>query len=110
MPFWTYSQNNTGGSFDYDPNRGISNYVIVEAENADAADERAREIGLYFDGAGDCSCCGNRWYESYGEGDEAPSIYGDPVDDHDPLMKWIDGYEAFVHHADGVVTGHLPYK
>lgn len=104
--FYTYSQNNSGGSFHYDERAGISHYVIIEAENADEANEKAEYIGLYFDGDADCSCCGNRWYAAYDEHDGSvePEIYGKPADlfgtgewDH----KWMKGYEAFVHYNDG---------
>lgn len=76
MLFYTYDQNNSGGSF-HDP----AEYVIIEASSADDANRRAEEKGLYFDGAGDCSCCGNRWSAQYGDNDgtKQPEIYGKPV-------------------------------
>jgi hypothetical protein len=83
--FYTYSQNNSGGSFDIDHHFGITTYVIVEADSASDADERAEDIGLYFNGAGDCDCCGNRWSPAAGwwddasDGDSVPSIWGEPV-------------------------------
>lgn len=116
MPFFDFRQNNTGGSFDHDADAGISVVVIIEAENAEAANDKAEEIGLYFDGYGDCSCCGDRWYAAYGEGDKVPSLYGDPVQDIDfeggLNYKWIaDGPEAYVHFADGKVQAYgLPKK
>jgi hypothetical protein len=109
--FYDYSQNNSGGSFVYEPERGISHWVIVEADSASEANARAERIGLYFDGEGDCRCCGDRWYEqsSYETGDETPSAYGAPVTDGMPgLMRWIDGYEGFIHYADGRVEGIWP--
>lgn len=54
--FYVYRQNNSGGSF-----RTPAISVIVEADNATEADTIAETVGIYFDGAGDCSCCGNRW-------------------------------------------------
>ncbi len=85
--FYHYSQNNSGGNFDYYP----------------------EGIGLYFDGSGDCPCCGYRWSEMWdeSEGKEVPTVYGVPVEEYDPRdgIKWIDGYETFVHYADGSFKG-----
>lgn len=113
--FYTFRQNNSGGVFDYDEERGISVYVIVEADSADDAVDRAEGIGLYFDGGGDCECCGPRWSDFLwdGAGDEEPSLFGEPVDLSEDAklsgawnMKWIeDGYETFVHYQDGRIVG-----
>ena len=54
--FYSYSQNNSGGSF-----RLPAVDVIVEAGSAAEADTIAEGLGIYFDGVGDCSCCGVRW-------------------------------------------------
>ena len=79
MPFYEYNQNNSGGSFT-----GPAMYVLVEANNADEANYRAEQNGLYFNGcdAGlDCDCCGDRWYSAWRDGGQAePMIYGKPVD------------------------------
>jgi hypothetical protein len=73
--FYTFSQNNSGGYFDVDDSKGIGHYVIIEAVSEDDAILRAEEIGLHFDGFGDCPCCGNRW-SSYCEESDRPEIYG----------------------------------
>src|SRR5712675_3651648 len=104
MPFFEFKQNNTGGSFDFDADAGISVVVIIEAEDSDQANGMAEGLGLYFNGYGDCECCGSRWYEAYGEGDDIPSHHGDPIQDVNfgsyPNFKWIkDGPEAYVHFA-----------
>ena len=57
--FYVYRQNNSGGSF-----RPPAVDVIVEADSAAEADTIAEGVGIYFDGAGDCPCCGNRWDEA----------------------------------------------
>lgn len=57
--FYFYSQNNSGGSF-----RPPAINVIVEASSAAEADSIAEGLGLYFDGVGDCSCCGDRWHKA----------------------------------------------
>lgn len=107
--FYTFNQNNSGGSFDYDAERGISAVVIIEADSAEAANERAEQIGLYFDGDGDCECCGDRWYSVSGTYDSAdvPSIYGTPLESYEPSYKWMGKYpETYVHYANGTVTGY----
>jgi hypothetical protein len=109
--FFTYRQNNSGGSFEEDEKSGIGVTVIVEADNADEANARAKDIGLYFDGAGDCECCGYRWSEAYPEevGDEVPSIYGEPIDfdsaegSNISVMGYNYKVMGFVHYKDGQI-------
>lgn len=97
--FYTYSQNNSGGSFIINEERGITEYVIVEAHSHDDANGRAESIGLYFDGYGDCECCGNRWSEqySYDSGTEIPEIYGKPASQYE-----YPGSVA-IHYLNGVL-------
>jgi hypothetical protein len=95
--YYEYSQNNSGGSFVLDFKRGIGHTVWVEATSKEDADRRAEAIGLYFDGYGDCSCCGNRWSEAWGDGEE---IDRDAI--HQSLksgggMRTV----VFVHNIDG---------
>lgn len=106
--FWEYSQNNSGGSFDYNPSQGIGHYVIVEAHSADDADHRAQAIGLYFDGYGDCSCCGDRWSHAYGKGSADPEHYGEVLEMAEDDMRFDspeDKPYIFVHYIDGRVIG-----
>jgi hypothetical protein len=81
--FFTFRQNNSGGIDHIDEN--LNRYVIIEANDAQHANERAQEIGIYFDGVSDgtdCDCCGDRWHRVYdSDADEVPSIYGEPVTD-----------------------------
>jgi len=109
--FFTYNQNNSQGVFDFDPDHGISHYVIVEANSARQADALFRAIrGTYNEGPY-CSCCGERWsYQWDDNGDEVPSIYGDPVETHKETIDWRPGtgmYERpyFVHYLDGRIEG-----
>ena len=61
--FFLYRQNNSGGCFDQDENVDVN--VIIEARYE--PNRIAEDIGIYFDGVYkgmDCSCCGDRWYDS----------------------------------------------
>lgn len=76
MKFFTYHQNNSGGSYE-----SPARFVIIEARNAHLANAIAEDNGLYFDGCRsgkDCSCCGDRWYRCDDlDGTDAPEIYGE---------------------------------
>lgn len=112
--FHTFRQNNTGGSFDFDMERGISHFVVVEGDNLDEIMDTARQIGLYFDGSGDCSCCGNRWYAPWDKDDltETPKIYDVEVPDGEPkdlLTKWMGtNPEGFIHYKAGKIVSFWP--
>ena len=61
MKFYWYDQTNSGGSFHFDEDNGITNHVIIEAENMESANDKFFEIGGYFNGIDDdidCECCG----------------------------------------------------
>ena len=108
--FYEFDQNNSGGSFDFDEDAGITRWVIVEAETLSEAITRAEEIGLYWNGCEDgidCNCCGDRWYVPYEEkGSDIPSSYGVPLTSEALKQNRFgnflaDGKEACVHYADG---------
>lgn len=70
MPYFTYRQNNSYGRFTKP-----AILVVVIAVDTEEADEKAEKAGLYFDGAGDCPCCGDRWWPAYyGERDKSEII------------------------------------
>ena len=110
--FYTFSQNNSFGDFEVDHARGISEFVTIEAESADQANERAEEIGLYFDGCDkgwDCECCGDRWLrvDEY-IATENPEVYGrNPhgfrLGSDYVSIKWVDGADGYIHYANGEV-------
>lgn len=105
MTYWQFHQNNSGGSFIIDESAGISVNVIIEADSSREANGLATDIGLYFDGDGDCSCCGNRWSEVYDyDGDLTPTFYGADLDQpQDYLHDWANGrVSLFVHHRDRI--------
>ena len=111
--FYEYSQNNSGGHFQMD--KTIAHFMIIEAASADAANEIAERIGIYFDGIADeidCECCGDRWHEAVGAGYQVPSIYGRPATDYDTrygagptklrCMWTPEGKPyAYIHYQDG---------
>lgn len=112
--FYTFDQNNSGGSFQKDED--VTLHVIIEAENADEANDKAEMVGLYFDGLGDCSCCGDRWYETYESehtSHETPQLYGeDPIEHgNGPLfIDWIDDKSqayCYVYYANGDKVGYF---
>jgi|GEM_PF-938490 len=102
--FYQYRQNNSGDSILKSEKDGICEYVIIEALNADDANNRAEEIGLYFDGCDsgkDCRHCGDRWYRAdEDDGDDAPAIYGEPLEN-----MGDDSYveNCFIHYLDGTI-------
>lgn len=86
MPFFTFDQNNSGGYYVG------THYIIIEADNAEEANERAQsEAGIYFDGVStgdDCPCCGDRWYRVYENADtDVPTVYGEQVIDETNNIK-----------------------
>lgn len=108
MAFYTFSQNNSGGSFVFDKEEGITHFVIIEADNVGEALSRAETIGLYFDGFGDCPCCGDRWSNGLNETDatDEPKVYSQPASEYGKGQKWCtawmeEGHEIVVHYKDG---------
>jgi hypothetical protein len=107
MAWYNYRQNNSGGSFVYDPHSGIAVNVWVEAGTPAEANVLASQIGIYFDDSQDCSCCGSRWNEkgqySWDDSDDNPPEPEETfkVDEFDSSFntKWFkEGeYETFVH-------------
>lgn len=104
--FYHFSQNNSGGSFHFNEEKGITHHVVIEADNTSDANAIAEGIGIYFDGHGDCSCCGRRWSsaEEY-DGEEFPHVYREKVNDYVNnryFYPWMeDGKEVCVHYKDG---------
>lgn len=104
--FYTYMQNNSGGYWQVDPNKGVAHIVIVEAIDSKDANNRAEKIGLYFDGWNDCPCCGTRWDSQWGESDatEIPTVYGQDPSEY-VNDKWAKAFEkeVYVHYFDGQI-------
>jgi hypothetical protein len=92
--FFCFNQNNSGGCWMDDHSVGIGRTVIIEAIDLDDAVNRGEQIGLYFDGYGDCSCCGNRW-SSWASDEEYPHYYGTK------MIPCEEKTDAFIHNFDG---------
>ncbi len=110
MKFFHFSQNNSGGSFDFSKSEGITHHVVVEAEDADSANAKAETIGIYFDGCEDerdCPCCGDRWSQvCESDGFPFPHVYGAKLGEKFEELRhgWMeDGHEIAVHFSDGNV-------
>lgn len=102
VKYYDFSQNNSGGRWKVDENYGQN--TIIAARNVKEANQRAEEVGIYFDGCNagmDCKCCGDRWSSQWEESkDLEPCVYGEPIE------KYIGKYystrdKVVVHHADG---------
>lgn len=109
--FYQYRQNNSGGSFI--KNSEVNELVIIEAENDYAADDKAAEIGIYFDGCENDIDCGDRWSRSSEGGTKVPSYYGEPLGgkskpfstkyNHSNCLRYMDGHDTIIYYADGRV-------
>ena len=80
--FYHFPQNNSGGRFVINDEANV--HVIIEAADANEANQIAQEKGIYFDGVSagrDCECCGDRWHEvSECDGTDFSACYGKRVD------------------------------
>lgn len=111
--WYKYSQNNSGGSHVYDDNRGLSEWVFIEADSAKEADEYAESIGIYFNGVDDdmdCDCCGDRWYPQawWGGGDDKGKTLDELRVHIGETLKYrwrADGNAIYIHFKDGSFIG-----
>ena len=91
MAFFTFDQNNSGGSYD-----GDFRFIIIEAPHAGWANDVAVDHGIYFDGCSrglDCDCCGDRWSRvDDDDATDSPEIWGTPAADH---RDWHGKAEAY---------------
>lgn len=100
MRFYIFTQNNSGGWFDHNPEKGIGYRVAIQALTAEHANAIAQQTGIYFDGIEkgvDCSCCGDRWR---------------PVDETDAtedLKEVRKGWNtpSYIHHINGMVVSRV---
>jgi hypothetical protein len=107
MSFFNFRQNNSGGSFDVDET--LCGSLYIEADSIEEANEKALELGVYFNGVEDgidCSCCGDRWHEPYDEEDESNILYVSSYDKSkiDEVLK-ISGSKLLQKPGDRIVVG-----
>lgn len=83
--FYTFIQNNPGGTFTR--TKDLNNIVIIESSSFREAIDIAESKGVYFNGCNlgiDCDCCGDRWSVPYmEEGTNVPTYYSQPLSDED---------------------------
>lgn len=107
--FYTFTQNNSGGSFITD--EAIAHYVIIEADSADEANSIAESKGIYFDGCvtgEDCPCCGDRWDAQYiDDGTDTAMIYSRDPSEHSNWFDKVGDPYCYVYHKDGVVRSYI---
>lgn len=61
--FVTLIQNNSGGYFIDDEEKGICEYIIIEVDNDNEFINKLNIIANSINGFYDyCTCCGKRWY------------------------------------------------
>jgi hypothetical protein len=113
--FYTYYQNNSGGRWTNDDN--VNQYVIIEAESAELANEKAETIGIYFEGVNrgrDCECCGDRWDRAREtEGTKTPTIYSGDVKNlssYNSMMPSNSKTAIIVYYRDGKKEIHRKQK
>lgn len=96
--FWAISQNNSGGSFDHDPEKGIGYIICVEALDEKDAEHRLRAIIGGYPASYDCPCCGPRWSIWFcgDDGSDEPEKYGEPL-----TGGW--GIPSYIHYLDGTI-------
>ncbi len=108
--FYTYNQNNSGGSFDL--TESLTHHVIIEANSSSEADSKLESLGGYFNGCDsgrDCDCCGDRWSNAWhNDGEPEPMAYGKKASEYvgsPGQHNWMPaGKEVVVHYADGTVA------
>ena len=104
--FYTFTQNNSGGYFDFNEVDGITRFVIIEAQNSDNANSLATDKSIYFNGCNrdmDCACCGDRWsMAGESEGTNKPKVYGEDATKEMVGMTWMKkDHEVCVHYLSG---------
>lgn len=101
--FFTVSQNNSQGVFDYDEKAGIGYYLVIEAPSAEAAQTRMYDITDRYIQGPYCPCCGERWsfYADDSDGTETPTVYGAPAETYVGTFTEPGRATTFIHYLDG---------
>lgn len=105
--FYTFYQIHE--NLKHKPSKGISRFVVFEAETAFHANALANKNGMRWDTS---TGIGDRWYSvSKKDAHEEPSVFGFEVDllsDFDlelPFSKEMNGPEGYTHYLDGEIVG-----
>lgn len=99
--FYNFAQNNSGGYFVEDLEKGICEEVIIESESHQKAWEKLNKIGDDVDGFYNyCSCCGPRWSDYDDGSTNEPEIYGKPVD---KIKKGMFRNKVSIHYLNGSI-------
>lgn len=111
--FYTFTQNNSGGDFVI--NDRVCHFVIIEADSAVQANDKAKNIGIYFNGVMaeiDCSCCGDRWYSQWNdaESEETPMIRDKSPSEYGDYFAKVNEVYCRVYYKDGVVKEYRKYS
>jgi hypothetical protein len=96
--FYEFNQNNSGGNFVTTDK--LCHRVVIQADSYDEARTKALDMGIYFDGAGDCPCCGDRWhdYEATINVNEI-NVEGYQVTSYNSEADWLARYGKFIIHV-----------
>jgi hypothetical protein len=86
--FFHFWQNNSGGRFDVDDVVDVGG-VVFEAKDADEANKRAKEAGVF--NRSFCECCGARFFPA-GKREQGFDSVEEAVSTHSPVV---------VHFKDG---------
>lgn len=99
--FADFRQNNSGGYFIVNEEKGIGHYIIVEGIDSEDIKRRFEEITEDFSEY--CSCCGERWCSYIVDEDLTPNptIYGKPVEEY--KNDYIKDFFIFIHYIDGSI-------
>jgi len=92
--FYSLHQNNSGGYYQEDKEKGIGKYIVIEALNHKHASSRADEIGL--DNYDSCPCCGDRWDTLFFEDGEDTPV--------------IENKSGYIHFIDGTFVSIEEFK
>lgn len=102
--FWATSQNNSGGIFDHNPEKGVGYLICVEAVDREHAKARIEKVIDSYPASYDCPCCGDRWSIWLDdEGTEEPSYYDCPL-----TGGW--GIPSYIHYLDGRIEPSEPMQ
>lgn len=107
MKLYNFNQNNSGGSFHIGDD--VTYNVLIEANNYEEANEKAEEVGIYFNGCSDgsdCSCCGDRWSTAWNDEVDEYSVY--EFKDKESTIQHFDNHskglfrdECIIYFSDG---------